>query len=207
MKYIIMCGGDYHVDTPRHLLEVRGEPIVARTIRLLKENGIPLSNIFISATDDRFGAFGVVLLKHNNIYGNGGRWLDAFYPTNEPVCYIFGDVVFSPDAIKTIVEYQTDSIMFFASAEPLPPHYLKKWAEPFAYKVADTDLFRSCITVTKHYSDIGLFKREPIAWELWQVIKGTPLNNIDYKNYIAINDYTCDCESPEQLSFMEGAIK
>ena len=54
MKYIILCGGmnskeQKSFDKPRHLLEIKGEPIVARTIRLLRENGV--ENIAIS-TDD-----------------------------------------------------------------------------------------------------------------------------------------------------------
>ena len=41
MRYIIMCGGRYQQwQTPRQLIKIRGEPIVARTIRLLRENGI-----------------------------------------------------------------------------------------------------------------------------------------------------------------------
>ena len=41
MKYIIMCGGIYKKwETPRQMLPINGEPIVARTIRLLRENGI-----------------------------------------------------------------------------------------------------------------------------------------------------------------------
>ena len=38
MKYIIMCGGKYdEFEKPKQLLEVNGEVIVERTIRLLKE--------------------------------------------------------------------------------------------------------------------------------------------------------------------------
>lgn len=33
MKYIIMAGGEYrHWETPRQLLEIRGEPIIGRTL-------------------------------------------------------------------------------------------------------------------------------------------------------------------------------
>ena len=40
MKYVIMCGGDYkdQFETPKPLLEVNGEKLVERTVRLLKEN-------------------------------------------------------------------------------------------------------------------------------------------------------------------------
>lgn len=41
MKYILMCGGTYEKwQTPKHLSVVKGEPIVVRTIRLLRESGV-----------------------------------------------------------------------------------------------------------------------------------------------------------------------
>ena len=67
MRYIIMCGGSYKVwDKPKHLTEINGEPIVARTIRLLKEAGI--KDIAISSNNDVFRQFGVPVLKHRNEY-------------------------------------------------------------------------------------------------------------------------------------------
>ena len=211
MKYVIMCGGSYDKwDTPKHLTELKGEPLVARTIRLLKENGA--TDIAISSNNELFEQFGVPVLKHENPYRLPleGRatspWLDAFYPMEEPVCYIFGDVVFSPDAIKTIVSTDTDSIEFFASAKPLPDIYPKHWAEPFAFKVKDTRRFFEAIEVTKQYDEQGLFKRQPVSWELWQVIKGTPLNRVDYTNYTVINDYTCDIDCPEDIKLFERFV-
>lgn len=211
MKYIIMCGGSYDKwDTPKHLTSLKGEPIVARTIRLLKENGV--TDIAISSNSELFEQFGVPVLRHYNPYRLPleGRatapWLDAFYPMEEPVTYIFGDVVFSPNAIKTIVSTDTDGIEFFASAKPLPDIYPKHWAEPFAFKVKDTRRFFKAIEVTKQYDEQGLFKRQPVSWELWQVIKGTPLNKVDYTNYTAINDYTCDIDCPEDIKLFERFV-
>ena len=109
MRYIIMCGGTYRKwETPRQLIRIRGEPIVARTIRLLREAGV--EDIAISSNDKIFEQLGVPVLRHKNNFtvkapwDTEGDWCDAFYPTEDPVCYIFGDVVFSPEAIRTIVE-------------------------------------------------------------------------------------------------------
>lgn len=212
MKYIIMCGGTYLLwEKPRHLVEIGGVPVVARTIELLRENGI--DDIAISSDNDIFGQFGIPVLKHANSYrANGhqdvtGHWCDAFYPMDEPACYLFGDVVFSPEAIKTIVETETDSIAFFASAPPFAKEYPKMWAEPFAVKVVDQGLLKESIRRVKQYEEEGLFRRKPIMWELWQVITGYELNCIDYSSYNVINDYTCDIDSAEDAKMFEHLVK
>lgn len=212
MKYIIMCGGDYRQwNTPRQLTVIDGEPIVARTIRLLREAGV--EDVAISSNNPAFEQFGVPVLKHDNgyvAYGLGKyntSWCDAFYPTDEPTCYIFGDVVFSPDAIRTIVETETDDIQFFASAPPFSERYTKPWAEPFAFKVADTDHLKHAVRLTGEYAERGLFFRNPIAWELWQVIYDSPLNYIDFSSYVAINDYTCDVDTVEDAMAIERAMR
>lgn len=211
MKFIICCGGSYDKwDTPKHLTPIKGEPLVARTIRLLRENGI--TDIAISSNNELFEQFGVPVLKHENPFTlpKKGRaktpWLDAFYPMAEPVCYLFGDVVFSPEAIETIVNTDTNDIQFFASAKPLPRIYPKRWAEPFAFKVKDTNRFFEAIEATKQLDEQGLFKRQPVSWELWQVIKDTPLNKVDDTNYVRINDYTCDIDVPEDVAKFEEIL-
>lgn len=203
MKYIIMCGGQYRgFDVPRWLTPVGNETLVERTIRLLKESGV--TDIAISSNFDYFDNLGVPVLKHDNQYRCGDptskhTWMWAFYPTDEPVCYIFGDVLFSPKAIKKIVETETDDIEFFASAPPFAPNYSRTYAEPFAFKVVNQKHFHQAVEDTRMYYHMGKLRR-CIAWELWQVIKGTPLNHINYKNYTAINDYTCDIDHPRDVS-------
>ena len=211
MKYIIMCGGTYKKwETPRQLMKICGEPIVARTIRLLREQGI--DDIAISSNNPIFEQFGVPVLNHDNDFivskelDAVGYWVDAFYPTDEPVCYLFGDVVYSPRAIQTIIETETDDIEFFGSAPPFSKDYIKPWAEPFALKVVNTDHLKHAISLTKQYAERGLFKRHPIMWELWQVIQATPLNHINYGNYTAINDYTCDVDYAEDVKQFENIL-
>lgn len=190
MKYIILAGRS-ETDPPKQLLKVDGEVIIERTIKLLKRNGA--RDIQVSSMNPLFDKYGRLE------YDSSGDWVNAFPKVEEPVTYIFGDVFFSLAAIKTIVETKTESIEFFASAPPFSECYPKEWAEPFAFKVVDTEFFQKCIKEVKRLKREGAFKREPIAWELWQVIKGTPLNEFDYTNYTAINDYTCDVDHEEDV--------
>lgn len=211
MKYIIMCGGHYRKwYTPRQLTQVNGESIVERTIRLLRENGV--EDISISSNNPVFKQFGLPVLVHENSYNSVaynnsvGHWCDAFYPTNEPTCYVFGDVIFSPAAIKTIVETPTDDIMLFGSKPPFSDQYPKPWIEPFAFKVQDTDHLKRAVKETKKLDRMRKFKRKPIAWEVWSVIRGTDINAIDY-SYTAINDYTCDIDYPYEVENVLKYIK
>lgn len=211
MKYIIMCGGQYKEwETPRQLLTVKGEAIVERTIRLLKENGI--TDIAISSDDQAFERFGVPVLRHNNHFyarkqnNCDGYWCDAFYPTDEPTCYIFGDVIFSPAAIRKIIETKTDDIELFGSAPPFAPEYPKKWVEPFAFKVTDTDHLKRACRKMKELNDKCW--RTPISWDLWAVIKGRPVEVNRYvKDYTVINDYTCDIDHRKEIPELESRIK
>ena len=128
--------------------------------------------------------------------------MDCFYPSDNPVCYIFGDVYFSHEAIKAIVETETFGIMLFGSKKPFAPSYPKPYREPFAYKVVDQARFREAIKRTKKLHKQGRFSRHPIAWELWKVICDTPLHKKP-RGYTVINDYTCDIDTPEDTRRFE----
>ena len=217
MKYCIMCGGKYtNWAYPKQLTRVGGEPIVVRTTRLLIDSGVNAKDIVVTAHKDYAIEFmrycDNVRVDNRNEYDVRcyddfkGFWCDCFVEYNEPCTYICGDVVFSPEAIMKIVETKTDDIEFFASAPPFNSNYSKQWAEPFAFKVVNQEHLRSAQVKTKWLYRKGAFKRKPIAWEFWQVVKNTPLNEIDYTNYTVINDYTCDIDEPEDISKFEGVL-
>lgn len=205
MKYVIMCGGSaFKLNTPKPLIRIDNECLVERTIRLLRNAGV--KDIAISTTNEElFFQFGVPIYIHYNpsILSSNFLWLNAFYPMSEPVCYLFGDVYYSPRAIDIIVNTITDDIEFFASAPPFAKEYSKIWAEPFGFKVFNTERFFKCVEQAKKYYKEGRFAREPISWELWQVIKDTPLNRIKYNNYTVINDYTVDIDDEWDIDMLK----
>ena len=214
MKYIIMCGGNYDGwKKPRQLSLINGEVLIERTIRLLKENGI--TDIAISTNNHEVDCLGLPILNHENNYKveSGkivdGGWYNAFYPIKEPACYIFGDVYFSPDAIKTIIETQVDDIELFGSKKPFNRYYMKTHEEPFALKVANQKHLREAIQKTHELDIQGKFWRKPIVWELFTVIKNAPLQvrRDEYTtDYIGISDYTVDIDRPEDVMKLNEII-
>ena len=213
MKYIIMCGGHYSAwETPRQLTQICGEALIARTIRLLHDEGA--DDVMIStigAYHDDFSGFGVPVIMHDNDFAvvDGeckGAWVHAFGPRIEPACYLMGDVCYSPEAIRTIVRAETDDVLFFASTPPFSPLYVKESAEPFAFKVVNQRRFRAAIDYVAASVNAGIFRRHPIAWELWQVLIGRNVREISYETIYAINDYTCDVDHPEDSKRIEDMI-
>ena len=207
MKYVIMCGGTYlEWETPKQLLEIHGEALVDRTIRLLKAEGA--EDICITATDPRFEDRGVPVLKHeNNFITDGertlsGYWLDAFYPRfpgNTQVTYIFGDVYFTENAIRTIVHANVKRNTLVGHPDAKNPEH-HNIGEPFAYIVTDYRLFMYGVECVKRMRDAGLLLREPIVWELYRYLNGFDVNVqwINDATYICIDDGTIDADTPEK---------
>lgn len=213
MKYVILaCSNDKTFDIPRQLVEINGEPLVKRTIRLLKENGV--EDILITAKNEMFDNLGAKRyepMDNSYDYLNGtGYWIDAFPKEllNEPVCFVWGDVYFSENAIKTIVKTQTDSTLFFCTYNNSDSKYIKHHDEPLAYKVVDYELFKNKIDEVKRLKDEGVCCREPIVWELYRVINGIWINEHKMtENYVAINDESCDIDSKEDLERIKEKVE
>lgn len=212
MKYIILANSnDKTFDVPRQLVEINGETLIGRTIRLLKENGV--KDILITASDERFKEYGEVYTpnKSDYNYGNGtGYWLNAFpYELlNEPVCFIWGDVYFSEEAIKRIVNINSNDDLFFCTYKNDDKRYIKPHDEPLAYKVMNTERFKEHINICKKAKDEGKACREPIIWEVYRSIHNQSINEhfMSY-DFIPINDYSCDIDSINDLNKIIEAIK
>lgn len=232
MKYIIMAGGHYDkFKKPKQLLQVNGEVIIERIIRLLRENGI--SDIAISTNNPAFDYIDVSKLRdEDNQFEYWGKdetkksnksWLKAYYLLEEPVCYLHGDVYFSDEAIKTIVKTQVKDTIFFCTYDKWDgPKHIKSSGgrEPFAYKVQNYKLFNKAIKELLQMIDDGKFTGfPPCAWTVYRYINGLDLalnakwygdfNDI-FKtkgDYIVINDYTNDVDDIKDVEKIEKALK
>ena len=209
-KVIIMCGGVYDTfEKHKSLSIINGEQLVEHTIRLLKENGI--ENIYISSNADEFKEYANVLHHENSYkYENGkvsGYWVDAYYPTNEPTIYLHGDVYYTEDAIKKILNLNPKVNTFIGNQYALNSEH-KKVGEPFGWIIIDTDSFHKAIEKTKRLQDEGKTERMPISWELYEVLNGYDVNDfiINEDSYLAIYDETQDIDAPWQIEELNKKV-
>lgn len=208
---IVMCGGYYEkFENHKALSVINGEPLVERTIRLLKENGI--NEYYISSNDDRFKEYGNVI-KHENSYRyeNGkstGYWVDGYYPTKEPTIYLHGDVYYTREAISKILNYETKVNTMIGNKWALNKNH-DKVGEPFGWIIVDQEKFRNAINKCKKLQDEGKIERGyAISWELYEVLNGYDINDfiIDKETYLVIDDETDDIDSPEQIELLNKKV-
>lgn len=184
MIYIIMAAGqgkrwNNYLGIPKHLIEINGETLLERTSRLLKENGI--TNYIITGHDSRYSEYGKLSAQTDN-----DCEIDRFEKVNKPVCYLYGDVYYTEDAIKKIINTPVEDVIFLGSGQ-----------EIFAVKVKDLDLFyRHKNEVKKLYLDDKI--NRCIGWEVYRSITGTPLDKHWIRGkYVYIEDETDDIDYPE----------
>ena len=211
-KYCILAKGQHEgFKQPRQLSLINGERLLDRTIRLLKENGI--KDIIVTGDYTDLDQSVKVVNPKDNTYDyktDKGYWLDAFsYELlNEPICFIWGDVYFSEEAIKTIVNTDTDSTLFFCSHNNKSKYYIKSYDEPFAYKIVDTELFKKHIEIVKRLFDEGKTCRHPIVWEVYRSINGIDINTHKLTdNVVVINDITCDIDSKNDIEKIKNNVE
>ena len=97
-----------YLGVPKHLIEINGETLLGRTTRLLQEHGI--TDYIITSGDPRYKQYGPTAAQpHYDCE------MDRFEESliNGPVCYLYGDVYYTENAIETIINTNTEDILFF----------------------------------------------------------------------------------------------
>lgn len=96
---------------PKHLVKINGESILARTIRLLQENGI--EDIIITSQDKRYDFKNTIRIPQTDRDCEIDRFEESVLKNITEVCYIYGDVYYTEEAIKTIINTGQQGIHFF----------------------------------------------------------------------------------------------
>lgn len=166
MKYIIMADGkgtrwQHPTGLPKHLMEVNGESLLARTVRLLRQAGC--QDIVITSHDPRYEIEGAVRYepKHNNLE------IDRFTEEliEDDVCFMYGDTFYSEDSIQKISEMGAEDVLFFGTDTSI-----------VAIKVFDGQLFKSHVDRVRQLFLDGKIEK-CIGWQVYQSMTGLPFGD------------------------------
>lgn len=179
----------------KQLVPINGEPILHRTVRLLKENGI--TDIWITSHNPEFEVEGTTRYEpENNIY-EIDKLLSCKPIWQSPTMFLYGDVFYSEEAMKTIVETPIlDRWLFFGRFHV--SYYTGHGGELFCKKIEDLDYLEACCNWVKSWYFVG--KGRGGGWELYRRMAGVIDDRVNvhvpYDHFVGIDDYTDDFDFP-----------
>lgn len=188
MKYVIMADGkgtrwNNFNEIPKHFIEIDGERIIDRCVRLLKENDSGCE-IIITSHDPRYDIPGTTRYEPLNNILEIDRFTSELICDN--ICFMYGDTYYSENAIKTVTETPAEDILFFGNSKSI-----------MAVKVSDGGLFRMHVDrVRKLYLEGKL--KTCKGWQVYQSFTGLSPDTIG-DNFVFIEDNSRDFNSPEDL--------
>jgi len=203
MRFVIMADGqgtrwNNYMGVPKHLALVDGEPVLGRTVRLLREvaaeaaaasgavSGGTDPEIIITSHDERYEFEGATRHEpENNIYE-----IDRF--TTELVCdemcFLYGDTVYDKEVLADIVASDAEDILFYGNRKSV-----------VAVRIGDAELFR------KHFNRVrNLFVDGKIekckGWQIYQSVTGQDLREkpVIGEKFVLVDEHTTDINTPEE---------
>ena len=174
-----------HNHIPKHFIEINGERIIDRCVRLLHKHDSECQ-VIITSHDKRYDISGAVRYEPLNNILEIDRFTEELIEDN--ICFLYGDTYYSEEAMDIITSTQVEDIQFFGNRKAI-----------IAVKISNGELFRM------HVSNVrNLFLKGEIetckGWQVYQSFTGLPFGEkIIGKKFILIGDESRDFNSPEDL--------
>ena len=191
MKYIILADGkgtrwQNYNDIPKHFIEINGETLLGRTVRLLRQ-GDPGCEVIITSHDPSYEVEGARRYEPLNNHLEIDRFTEELIDDN--VCFLYGDTYYSEEAAAAIINTEAEDILFFGNQRSI-----------VAVKVADGKLFKSHVDRVRQLFVEGKIEK-CIGWQVYQSFMGLPFDEKKIESkYIVLEDGTEDYNSPEDFN-------
>lgn len=197
--YIIMADGEgkrwnNYQGIEKHFAEVKGEPIIERTIRLVKKLD-PSAKIIVTSHNPKYEFEGVRRYEPLNNELEIDRF--TFELIDKGVCFLYGDTYYTKKALRKIVKKSNDSLLFFGTLEKI-----------VALKVNNKkEMITHIQQVRQLYLEGKISKC--IGWQLYQSFEGLSFKKIQIKDhFVLFEDKTHDFNTPQDYkSFIRTYFK
>ena len=198
MRYVIMADGkgsrwNNFMGHSKQEIRVLGETLLERTVRLVHECD-KTAEVIITSHDERLVIPGADRYEPKNNILEIDRFTEELICDN--MCFLYGDVLYSEAAMRTIVGSRgVESVLFFGSERSI-----------CAVLVGNGSLFRSLYLEVRRLFTEGKIA-ECKGWEVYHLYAGLPLCSRDIgKSYVLLDSFTRDFNTPEDFLNSEFKI-
>lgn len=198
MIYTIMADGkgtrwNNHNGIPKHLIEIDGEILIERTVRLLNKYDEE-AKVIITSHDKRYEFPGSTRYEPKNNNLEIDRFTEELIEDN--ICFLYGDTYYSSDAIKKIISTPVEDLLFFGNEKSI-----------VAVKVKDSNLFKHHISIVKELYLNNMIKNCK-GWHVYQSFQNLEFDKKQIGDkYIIIDDKTKDYNTPDEYEKEKNASK
>lgn len=190
MRIVIMADGagsrwENHLGIPKHFAQIKGEPVIERTVRLLKKLAQKSElEIIVTSHDRRYEFDGCIRYEpQNNIYE-----IDRFTEEliGDDMCFLYGDTYYSEASIELIMKTKPKDLLFFGNHKSI-----------VAIRIGDSKLFRAHVGRVKlHYLNGNVEKCA--GWQVYRSFTGQAFSGkLKIKDkFVFVDDMTQDIDTP-----------
>jgi hypothetical protein len=208
-KLIIVANGEgtrwgNYRGTPKHLLEINGEPLLHRTVRL-------------------FTGFDIVIVSSNPAYDVKGAvrhgppayglhdvnteclGTEPFWNREGRTVIVLGDIWFSDEAVETIKNHKDKDLHFFGRKDASSCNG-KGWGELFAqsFYPEHFEAYKDAYEKSRGLKDLGKLDRDE-WWEHYRVADGIdPRRHETGSHFTEIDDFSDDFDYPSDYDVWQS---
>jgi hypothetical protein len=205
---IIICAGEGtrwgdYLGVPKHLIEVDGERILNRLVRLINKYAVEDTKIYVVARDHdkRYEVPGSTYyeadLNPHNFDADKFLSSRALWNGQGRTVVFYGDCYFTDEAVKTIMEHEGADWLLFARFDKSDITGCP-WGECFAQSFYPKDIDRHAVAL---YELVALLQKRVLdrcgGWEHYRMMNGIDPKIHEKKGgFFEINDFTDDFDYP-----------
>jgi len=182
-------------DVPKHLLEVNGEPVIARTVRQLRAGGVAEKDLWLVTRNEAVKA----ACSGVNVYELPAQTkctTETFFRTrslwyeDSVALIILGDVMFTDAAVRKMLEDDQGLCLWYTDTQDIFAVKMHRWSYPCVLRAA------------KRVFSMDPLENDGRLWQVHFACKGA------HKNQCHIDDETQDFDSAEDYdNWLKGVSK
>lgn len=198
MRIVIMADGrgsrwENHLGIPKHFVPIKGEKLIGRTVRLLRNlQTEQYLEIIVTSHDSRYEFDGCTRYEPQNNRYEIDRFTEELI--EDDMCFLYGDTYYSEQSIEAIMKTEAEDLLFFGNRRSI-----------VAVKVKDSELFRAHICKVKEHRFSGREEERHAGWQVYRSFTGqafTGLLKIKDK-FVFVDDLTQDIDTPLDYELIE----
>ena len=174
-----------HNGIPKHLIEIDGEILIERTVRLLNKYDKD-AKVIITSHDKRYEFDGATRYEPQNNNLEIDRFTEELIEND--TCFLYGDTYYTESSLVEILETETDDIAFFGNSKSI-----------VAVKIKDADLFEKHVKNVKKLFLEGKIEK-CVGWQVYQSVTGQDFSKkaVLGEKFILLDSQTTDINTPEE---------